>query len=77
MKKLPQTNGLEEVEILCHLEQHRNILNLVEYFVADNIVFLKTELCYGGDLLTYIQNKQINEKDAKKIVIQLLDAVID
>lgn len=66
---------LGEIEILKKCD-HPNILKLYEFFQDQKRYFMVTELCNGGELFDKIAEEQyFNEKDAAKIIKQILSAV--
>ena len=72
-------DGRKEAEMLERCENEK-ILKLVDYFVCDHTEYIVTEYCEGGDLLEYInqlilQNKNISFKFVLSIMIQMAEAV--
>lgn len=64
----------KEVAILKKL-QHKNIMNLYETFETEKHYLLVTELCAGGDLLSYVRRRRkLTEDYAKFFFKQLVEA---
>ena len=64
-----------EIDILKNLD-HPNIVKLYEVFEDKNNIYLVTELCSGGELFDeIITRQQFSEKDAAKIMEQVISAV--
>ena len=62
------------------LIKHQNIISLKDYYEDKKNIFLITECYNGGDLLTYLENKQkekekVSEKDAAKIIKKIADGI--
>jgi calcium/calmodulin-dependent protein kinase I len=84
-KRQPSTNEGElaisredifkEIDIVIAL-RHPNIIYLKEYFEEGNKVYIVMEFLKGGELLDAVITKgTYSETDARKIFIQLIDAV--
>jgi serine/threonine protein kinase/pSer/pThr/pTyr-binding forkhead associated (FHA) protein len=66
----------KEAEMLRSL-RHPNIVHLEDIFSDDENIFLIMELSYGGDLFDRISmKKRYSEDEAKKVMLQLTDAMI-
>ncbi|CAL8091879.1 unnamed protein product [Calicophoron daubneyi] len=64
-----------EVSTILHLK-HPNIVELYDYVVVEEGVFLIMELCNGGNLSKYIKKKIfLNENEVKYLLQQLVAAV--
>lgn len=58
-KKFMRSERLWQNEIQIHRAvDHPNILRLLDTFEDDNMVYLVTELCQGGDLSDYLDNQE-------------------
>ena len=59
------------------LIKHPNILSLIDYFEDKKNIYLITECCNGGDLLTFIEknNNQISEKTTAKIIRKIAEGL--
>jgi hypothetical protein len=56
--------------------QHPNVLQLIEVVDTDQARFIFMEYCPKGTLLTHVKNsKKLPEAEAKRVFLQLLDAV--
>ena len=68
---------LNEIKILKSVSgEHKNIVNLVDYFESPNNLYLIMELCTGGELFDrLIEKGNYFEADARNIVRTVLDAV--
>lgn len=67
-----------EVKIMRALSGHENVVEFYEAFEDDDFVYIVMELCKGGELLDRIlskKNSRYTEKDAAKIVRQMLKVV--
>ena len=59
-----------------NLIKHPNIIGLKDYFEDKKNIYFITNLCSGGDLLTYIEkNKNISEKDAARIIHKIAEGI--
>lgn len=64
-----------ELEILKTVD-HPNIIKLYEVYEDKKYLHLVTELCTGGDLLTYLINKvQLSEQEVVSIIYKTLSAI--
>ena len=69
-----------EIEVLKSV-RHPNIIDFVEVFEEERYVHIVTELCTGGELFDHIIQRTesgdgaYSERDAAKLVVQILDAV--
>ena len=80
-KKLMKAAGMtrrvaNEVEIHWQLH-HRSILDLYTYFEDADSVYLVMELCSGGELYRYLQQRgsPLTEPEARKVMLQLVDGL--
>lgn len=67
-----------EVAILKRLSGHPNVVQFVDVFEDEELVYIVMELCEGGELLDRILSKKdsrYSEADAAKIVRQMLNVV--
>ncbi|KAJ7532153.1 hypothetical protein O6H91_14G074400 [Diphasiastrum complanatum] len=67
-----------EVKIMRALSGHENVVQFHAVFEDDDYVYIVMELCEGGELLDRILSKKdsrYSEKDAAKIVRQMLNVV--
>jgi calcium-dependent protein kinase len=65
----------DEVAILKSLD-HPNILRVLEYFEDSERIYIITELCTGGELFDkIIELEQFSEKQAKEVMVQVLNAI--
>ena len=56
-----------------NLIKHPNIVGLKDYFEDKKSIYLITEYCSGGDLITFLEkNQKIQEKTAAKIIHLIL-----
>ena len=56
--------------------RHPNIMMLYETFETPTHILLITELCTGGDLLTYVRKRRVlTENVAKVLLKQILDGL--
>lgn len=65
-----------EVKIMSALSGHENVVQFHEAFEDDDSVYIVMELCEGGELLDRIlakKDKRYSEKDAAKVVRQMLN----
>eukprot|EP00049_Salpingoeca_infusionum_P014423 m.269400 g.269400 ORF g.269400 m.269400 type:complete len:1023 (-) comp15671_c1_seq1:141-3209(-) len=61
---------------LLKLVDHPNVLKLFEIIETDELYCLVTELAIGGEILNYIvAHKSLSEREARKFVRQLIQAV--
>ena len=59
-----------------NLIKHPNIIGLKDYFEDRNFMYLVTEYCPGGDLITFIEkNPNISEKKAAKIIRKIAEGI--
>jgi len=77
-KDLPKEDEVslrEEVAILRKVK-HQNIIQLFDFFEEPDMFYLVTELMEGGELFDRIVQKTFyNEKEARDLVMILLDAI--
>jgi len=67
---------LREFSILRDMD-HPNIIRIYEMYEDEHNFYLVTEYCRGGDLLDILEStKSFTERDAAKIMKQLLSAVL-
>lgn len=64
----------KEINIMKSL-QHKNIIKLYDVVYDDSSINIVMEYCEFGDLSTFLSSKPLKEKYAKKIMIQIKDAV--
>ena len=58
------------------LIKHPNIIGLKDYFEDKKSIYLITEYCSGGDLITFLEkNQKIQEKTAAKIIYKLAEGI--
>ena len=62
------------------LIKHPNIISLKDYYEDKKNIFLITECFNGGDILTFLDNKQkgkekVSEKEAAKIIKRIADGI--
>eukprot|EP01084_Bolivina_argentea_P227412 384079_1 len=70
-----QRSFTNELMILSNIS-HSNIVKFYDAHEDPKYFYLEMELCSGGDLLKYIKTKgKINEKNCRKIIYQILDAI--
>ena len=58
--------------------KHPNFISLKDYFEDKKNIYLVTECCNGGDLLTFIeknQKKNISEKTVAKIIRKIAEGI--
>lgn len=68
---------MSEVTALKSLCTHPNVLHLILHWIADDDVYIATDLWPGGDLLSYLRNNgYINSPIAARYTAQLLGAVV-
>ena len=74
-----KSNDLELIQqekSYLSLIKHPNILSLKDYFEDKKYIYLVTECCNGGDLLSYIEkNKNISEKTTAKIIKKIAEGI--
>ena len=64
-----------EIKILTEVN-HPNLLKIIEYYEKDDSLYIVTEYLEGGELFDYItKRKHFTEKNAKKIIKQVLKAI--
>jgi calcium/calmodulin-dependent protein kinase I len=77
-KDLPPNDDaaiIDEVAILASLK-HRYICPIIDFFEEEQCYFIIMELMSGGDLFDRIgKRKSYNEKDARNLSLQMLEAV--
>ncbi|KAL4485766.1 hypothetical protein ABPG72_012306 [Tetrahymena utriculariae] len=70
-----RTGLLNEIQILRKCD-HPNIIKLYEVYESDNYIYLVQNVLKGGELFdTIIKNGNFSEKNAAKIIHQLLSAL--
>ena len=72
-------NFKREIDILMKTD-HPNIIKLIEVYESNNSLYLIMEECYGGELFDKIlkhieKNEMYSEKQAAKIILQVMSAV--
>ena len=56
--------------------RHKNIVELYHAFLEGKTLIMIMELAKGGELMEYVQKKgALPEKDARKILIQIINAI--
>ena len=56
--------------------RHKNIIDLYHAFVEGKDLIMIMELAEGGELLQYVSERgQLKEADARKILLQIVDAI--
>ena len=66
---------LKEIQVLKELE-HPNIIKIFEYYIDNKYHYIITELLTGGELYeTILKFQKFNEKNAAKIMKQILSAL--
>lgn len=65
-----------EIEMLISMD-HNNIVNIYEYYLYRDQVFMVMEYLEGGELLNVIQNNPelLSENNIRKIMSDILSAV--
>ena len=59
-----------------NLIKHPNIIGLRDYYEDKRSIYLVTEFCSGGDLITFIEkNSKISEKTAAKIIHKIAEGI--
>ena len=59
-----------------NLIKHPNIIGLRDYYEDKKSIYLVTEFCSGGDLITFIEkNSKISEKTAAKIIHKIAEGI--
>ena len=69
---------IKEIKFLKTLKDSSPIIDFKEALYAENTykyLYIKTELCNGGDLFDYINNHAMNENKVKDWTRQILDAI--
>eukprot|EP01017_Pseudomicrothorax_dubius_P023101 TRINITY_DN2479_c0_g6_i1.p1 TRINITY_DN2479_c0_g6~~TRINITY_DN2479_c0_g6_i1.p1 ORF type:complete len:402 (+),score=120.69 TRINITY_DN2479_c0_g6_i1:84-1289(+) len=67
---------IDEVNILRTLD-HPNIIRIYEYYQDEKALYIVTDLCSGGELFDkIIEKKFFNEREAAKILKQIISAVL-
>ena len=67
---------IQQEKSYLSLIKHPNILSLKDYFEDKKYIYLVTECCNGGDLITYIEkNKNISEKTTAKIIRKIAEGI--
>ena len=72
--KIGLKNFKTEIRILAMLD-HPNILRLFEVIEDEKSIYLIMELCTGGELLSRMKNNRYKEKEAAKLMEQIVSAV--
>ena len=78
--KLVDLELIEQEKNYLKLIKHPNILSLKDYYEDRKKIYIITDLCSGGDLLTFIDDKnkekiQISEKTAAKIIKKIAEGI--
>ncbi|KAK3254710.1 hypothetical protein CYMTET_36083 [Cymbomonas tetramitiformis] len=73
--KLEREDIFKEITLLSSID-HPHVINLKEYFVEGNKVYLVTELLTGGELLDAVLDRgTYSEADARACFLQLLKGI--
>jgi serine/threonine protein kinase len=66
-----------EVDILRTLAGQHCCLGLVAVYETPRLIFMVTEFCSGGEMMTYVANQEedLRTDDVSRIAFQMLDAV--
>ena len=73
--KIPDIKNFKtEIKILAMLD-HPHILRLFDVIEDSNNFYLISELCTGGELLSKMSNNRYKEKEAAKLMEQIVSAV--
>ena len=73
--KIGLKNYKTEIKILSMLD-HPNILRLFEVIEDEKNIYLIMELCTGGELLSRMKNNRYKEREAAKLMEQIVSAVV-
>lgn len=60
--------------MLCRLD-HPNIVKLYDIYDDDHNLYVVTELCEGGDLLRFLNNRRVSEAMMRSVMVQVLSAL--
>ena len=71
---------IQQEKSYLSLLKHPNIVSLKDYFEDKKFIYLVTECCNGGDLLSFIENHQkekkpISEKTTAKIIRKIAEGI--
>ena len=67
---------IQQEKSYLNLIKHPNIIGLKDYFEDKKSIYLVTEYCSGGDLITFLEkNQKIQEKTAAKIIYKLAEGI--
>ena len=65
---------MREIHIMQSLDDHPNIIKLLDVFETDSTVHIVTELCEGGELFDRILERgHYSELDAKQAMVSLIE----
>ncbi len=67
---------LNEIDLLKNLD-HRNIINIFEFYEGSYIIYIVTQYCKSGNLFQYVRktNNYISEAQVSVILFQILSAI--
>ena len=59
---------IKEYSILSEID-HPNIINILEIWEWEKMLFIVTEYCYGGDLFEYVlERNKLDESEVREIM---------
>jgi serine/threonine protein kinase len=59
---------IKEYSILSEID-HPNIINILEIWEWEKMLFIVTEYCYGGDLFEYVlERNKLEESEVREIM---------
>jgi len=71
-----QIRKVKQEVLILRRTQHRNVVQLYEYFETQKHILFVIELAAGGDLLNYVRKRrQLKEDVAKSVFKQVIDAL--
>lgn len=70
-----ETSRLQNEIDICLKLNHPNIVKYYDAFFEDDNVYLISEYCEGGDLMTKIENEALDEEQARSYFVQLMSAL--
>ena len=67
---------LSEIELLKVLD-HRNIINIFEFYEGSSLIYIVTHYCKSGNLFQYVRktNNYISESQVSVLLFQILSAI--